>query len=187
MAAPTWPHWEIQLLSTAGLSTDPGSVDFLRSWNQYDQPKCPRNPLNISQHAPGSADCKNLHVNKWAQAYTSRDEAANAFAEQLNLTDYPDLREALGSGKPLGYSNLAGLLIDLQKWGSVRWRQQVALIEGVNVGTTTPTSVAKAGSNVSGAWTHLHRVLNNDGYKTIVALRGAAASMRTIERRLRRA
>lgn len=186
MAAPTWPHWELQLLQAAGLPTTDGNKNWLANWNGYEHVSCARNPLNMSTAANGSTDCKKILSGRVAQAYATRGSAAFAFAEQLNLTDYPELRKAFLSGDPNSDPNSDGILLDLQKWGSVGWRKQYASLEGVDIGQTGGVGVTKASADVSGAWTRLHRVLSHEGHQTIVELQRAAASMRTIERRLRR-
>lgn len=187
MAASTWPYWQHQLLYTAGLPSSDFNVSFLTRWNVKEPDSCSRNPVQISHRVGGSTRCKQLPNGRYARNYASRDDAANAFAAQLNLTDYPNLREALASGDPGGYDHQDGLLLDLQKWGSVNYQRDWA--ETGNLGTVPggnspkPTVTTK---NVSGAWTNLMRTLARDGHQTIVELGKSTAIMHTIERRLRR-
>jgi len=193
VAASTWPHWELQLLHAAGLPTTGnrpsasfyGTINWLADWNLYEKPSCDRNPLNTSRRAAGSTACKKLPGGKTARNYASRDSSAQAFAEQLNLTDYPHIREALGTGDPNGYPDRLGLAGDLAKWGAIQYAN---VINAAAMPQTSPPSSGadKQQSNVSGAWTYLHRVLANEGTATIRELEASAAALRRIERRLER-
>ena len=117
-----WPGWEDDLLGAAGLPTNAANRRFLDEWHSHANSNCPDNPVDISRREPGSTRCAALPSGREAQAYTSHASAANGFADELNLTDYPNLREALASGNPYGPAHRNGVGLDLQKWGSIRWQ-----------------------------------------------------------------
>ncbi len=186
MAASTWPHWMLQLLSAAGLPTTTENVNWLRNWQEWEHTTCSRNPLNTYWPAPGSSRCHRLPNGKSARNYATRSSAADAFAQQLNLTDFPELRKALATGNPDGDPNVDALLLDLQKWGALNWQRHISEAQGVTIPDTGGGNPQGAVANVSGAWTNLHRVLSREGHATIVQLQRSTVALRRNERRLRR-
>jgi hypothetical protein len=184
---PPHPYWEHLFLKTAGLPVTPANIGFLDEWiDNRGAFNCNYNLIQLSRREPGSTRCTRLPNGKWARNYTDTQSAANAFADQLNLTDYPSLREALASGHPFAPHNVAGVSLDLQKWGAVGFQAYYLQREGKAApsGDGGPPAQSR---NVSGAWSHLMRTLARDGHATIVELQRATASLSRIERRLRRA
>lgn len=180
-------YWEHQFLKTAGLPITKYTVYFLTLWAQYERGQgCDHNPIQLSQPEPGSTRCRKLPSGNYSRNYTDTQSAANAFADQLNLTDYPGLREALASGSPGDYQPQSHVTLDLQKWGSLGFLKQWEAI-GNLPSTASATAPRPSSKNVGGAWTHLMRTLARDGHRTIVELQKATARLNRIERRLRRA
>jgi hypothetical protein len=174
-------------LHVAGLPVTNGTVLFMADWRADDNaPNCDYNPIDLSQPEPGSTRCSLLPNGKRARNYTDTASAAQAFADQLTLTDYPHLRRAIASGSPYSYNDVPGVALDLQKWGST-------IFQGIYIKQEGATPVSSGGgraphSKAAGqAWGHLMRTLAVDGHRTIVELQKATASLSRIERRLRRA
>ena len=189
MAGSVSPLWQRVYLKTAGLPQWSENVQFLTEWGRNANSGCDYNALDLSKVEKGSRRCSLLPNGRHARSYPDTQTAANAFADQLNLTDYPHLREALAGGHPYAASVVAGVGLDLEKWGSTRW--QAAYLKqttgsGQGAGDTGSGRVPSS-QNVSGAWTRLQRTFAVEGNKTIVELRKSAANLRRIERRLRRA
>lgn len=187
MAAPPHGYWQHQFLHAAGLPVTSFTVYFLTEWAHYEKPSpCAHNPIQLSQREPGSTRCQKLPSGKVSRNYTDTANAANAFADQLNLTDYPDLRKALASGSPFRYDRPDGVALNLQEWGSVRFQAWFVAEEGLGTGAPAAATAPRS-KNVGGAWSHLMKVLARDGHRTIVELNRATASLNRLERRLRRA
>jgi hypothetical protein len=180
-------YWMHHFLHVAGLPVTDGTVLFMADWRADDNaPNCDYNPIDLSQGEPGSTRCTLLPNGKRARNYTDPASAAQAFADQLNLSDYPHLRKAIASGDPYGYNDVPGVALDLQKWGST-------VFQTIYVKQTGATPTGSGGQpvrhskQVGQAWAHLMRTLAVDGHRTIVELQKATASLSRIERRLRRA
>jgi len=180
-------YWQHQYLHTAGLPVTSGTVDFLNLWHNYGNAAgCAYNMVDLSHGEPGSTRCQRLPGGRYARNYTDTQSAANAFADQLTLSDYPDLRQALASGTPATYGDQAGISLNLQKWGSVRFQQWYESSHQMQGGGTS-SSPPPTSKNVGGAWHRLMKTLALDGHETIMELRRATAALNRIERRLRRA
>ncbi len=189
MAAPSWQYWQQQFLHAAGLSFSTENLVFMNVWNFNASTHCARNPVDVSHPMPGSTNCQRIGQNHRAQNFASRQDAANAFASQLNLTDYPAIREALASGKPYEVAAPNQVALELEAWGSPRF-------QAVYVQTTTGQVIGGSGGggtatprtkNVSAAWGRLMRTFAHDGHQTITELDRSTANLRRIERRLRKA
>jgi hypothetical protein len=180
-------YWEHLFLKTAGLPVTRFTVWFLSAWAGNERGHgCDHNPIQLSQPEPGSTRCRKLPNGRYSRNYTDTQSAANAFADQLTLTDYPHLRKALASGNPWTYQPASGVSLGLQEWGSLAFQAVFEMDESLTSGGGSPSS--KPGSkNVGGAWTHLMKTLARDGHRTIVELRKTTATLNRIERRLRRA
>lgn len=195
LAAPTWTHWQHQLLHAAGLPITNHNAAFLGYWSQYRQSNCSRNPIDISHRVPGSSRCSPLPGGRHARNYASRDDTAAAFYGQLTATreDFPHvpfavLHEALLTGSPGSWPSLDELEAQLVLWGSPRfakWVRDAAAEIGTH-GGKGPFKLAYS-RNVGAAWSALQRALAVDGHSTIVELNRSTANLRRIERRLRRA
>lgn len=183
------PHayWQHQFLHTAGLPTSDENIQFLDDWKlDRNSGVCDHNFLDLSKREPGSTPCTRLPNGRRARNYVSTASAANAFADQLNLSDYPALRRALATGKPYSYKDKNAVALNLQKWGSTEFQSYYLKQEGIAQGGGGSKRVPRS-KNVGGAWSNLMRVLARDGHRTIVELRKATADLSRIERRLRRA
>jgi hypothetical protein len=180
-------YWEHLFLKTAGLPITRLTVGFLSLWAGDERGHgCNHNPIQLSQPEPGSTRCRKLPNGRYSRNYTDTQSAANAFADQLTLTDYPHLRRALASGNPWTYQPASGVSLGLQEWGSLAFQRDFGMLENLTSGGGAPSS-APASKNVGGAWTRLMRTLAQDGHETIKELRKATAQLNRIERRLRRA
>lgn len=185
---PPHAHWQLQYLHAAGFPAPNGSVGFLTFWNKHANTSCDYNAVDLTHREPGSTRCKLLGGSRYARNYTDTASSAAAFAAQLTKKNYPTMYGAFKAGDPWDYESDATFLLEMVQWGSTRFQQWMlaqasGAPDGSGAGQKAPAAKTK---NVSGAWSHLMKVLARDGHATIVELNRSAASMRRIERRLRR-
>lgn len=177
----TWQGWERDLLKAAGLPVNSNTLIFMSDWWTNKNSYCPRNPVDISTRGGWSSGCYRLPSGKTAQAFTSRTAAANAFADELNLTDYRYLREALASGNPYAFANPNGVALDLEKWGSTRFQAYYAQKAGASA---TSGGGGSSGSvpHVSQAWMRWMKILAHEMSADIKAVNKATAQLNRVAR-----
>src|SRR5207302_4983214 len=131
---------------------------FVRNWHLYNEYNCRNNPLLASHRTATSTACHRLNDLNTAKAYATPSSAVTATRMQLNSGGYPDLHDALHSGNPMAYQPRGGVTLDLQKWGSVRWSNQIVLPPGQPVSTGSGKR-----PHAMGAWTRWMRALAHTG------------------------
>lgn len=121
----TWSGWQADLLNAASIHNTTGNRVFLSQWNANANSNCGNNPVDISRAVSGSSDCHTLPGGRVAQKYGSHSSAANAFSDQLNLSNnpgFPHLARAFQSGNPLSdTAKVQTFLDDLTRWGSAEF------------------------------------------------------------------
>ena len=177
--------WQTTYLQSAGLPANKNTAAFLTDWGDEANSGCEFNAIDISHAVTGSSNCSLLPNGKHAQTYKSTSSAANAFAYQLTLSAYPNLRKALASGDPYAYGNVSGVSLDLQKWGSTKFQQTYLKQEGVGGGSGGSGGGSTSGpstTSVQKAWTRFMRGLAHNMTSAVTELDKATARLNRLAR-----
>ncbi len=146
--------WSFAKAVAQQIGADPDVVyNFLTQWQPYEGANAAYNPLNTTQHMPGSSPLggdPNQNNGNPVQEYTSEEQGAEATAKTLMNGAYPVILNALQTGN---FNNVSGIEQNLRTWGTGNWASKLASGESSIQGSPTGTMTAAAAPNPTAGMT----------------------------------